>query len=420
MLDLDVPISARDLLDIGAPPAAVSPEDGAAVARTLREAGSVGAAVVPWGGGTEQALGAPPRRCDLVLATDRLRGIDFYTPEDLTIGVRGGTTLATIAETLRARGQFLPIEVPHPGRVSAAGLVATAASGLRRQSSGGVRDLVIGLEVALADGSLCRMGGRVVKNVAGYDLNKLFTGSLGTLGVIVGVNFKVQPVPRHRSSIVCACPSLESACEAGSGAARSNLGFGAVLVDSHGPTVRLVILAEGMRALVLRQEQFAVALLRERGLEPAVERGADVAEHLGERLLARRAYEGRSGEVLLRGSVPSTRLGTAMGSILAALSGTYVLGGAQLDLALGTFYLSLVPGLVDSASPDRESSSIAAARAVAQRLGGALVIAGAAPAVRRAVDPWGAPAAGASLARALKRQLDPGDVLNPGRFAYGI
>src|SRR6185503_10819360 len=140
---------------------------------------------------------------DASQAASRIERIDLsalsrileHAPEDMTVTVEAGATLASLQRALASRGQWLPVDPPHPERLTLAGLLDTNASGPRRAGFGTIRDYVIGLRVALADGRLIRSGGKVVKNVAGYDLMKLFIGARGTLGVIVEVTFKLLPLP---------------------------------------------------------------------------------------------------------------------------------------------------------------------------------------------------------------------------------
>ncbi len=133
-----------------------------------------------------------------------------HTPEDMTVTVEAGATLAALQRALAALGQWLPIDPPHPERLTVAALLDTNASGPRRAGFGTIRDYVIGLRVALADGRLVRSGGKVVKNVAGYDLMKLFIGARGTLGVIVEVTFKLLPLPEAEAFVQAHFGTLEA------------------------------------------------------------------------------------------------------------------------------------------------------------------------------------------------------------------
>lgn len=152
-------------------------------------------------------------------SSTRVKGINLsvlsrileHTPEDMTVTVEAGTTLASLQRSLATRGQWLPIDPPHPGHLTIADLLDTDANGPRRAGFGTIRDYVIGLRVALADGRLIRSGGKVVKNVAGYDLMKLFIGARGTLGVIVDATFKLLPLPETEAFVQARSNNLDTA-----------------------------------------------------------------------------------------------------------------------------------------------------------------------------------------------------------------
>lgn len=173
-------------------------EAAAFVARAAAE----GRAVLPWGAGTGQDYGYAPRRADVVLDLSRMNRIVAHEPGDLTVTVEAGATLADVQATLAAHGQFLPLDPPHADRATMGGILATNASGPGRLGYGTARDWLIGLTVVDARGRLIRGGGKVVKNVTGYDLPKLHVGALGTLGVIVEATFKVAPRPESSRALL--------------------------------------------------------------------------------------------------------------------------------------------------------------------------------------------------------------------------
>ena len=152
------------------------------LSRAVRAASQTGATVIPWGGGTRMSIGFPPRAADLVVQTEKLREVVEYEPADLTVTVQAGMRLSDLQARLRAEGQMLALDPAAADRATIGGLIAANASGPLRLLYGTARDLVIGTRVVNADGVVSKAGGRVVKNVAGYDLNKLYVGSLGTVG----------------------------------------------------------------------------------------------------------------------------------------------------------------------------------------------------------------------------------------------
>ena len=173
-----------------------------------------GRAIVPWGGGTRQQTGYAPERYDIALSTAGLCGIIDYQPADLTVTAQSGVTLAALQAVLSEHGQWLPLEIALPERKTLGGMVATRADSLSRLGGGSVRDALLGVSVVNSQGELVKGGGRVVKNVAGYDLPKLYCGSWGTLGLISEVTFKVAPLPETSVTVVLQLDSERNSEEA--------------------------------------------------------------------------------------------------------------------------------------------------------------------------------------------------------------
>ncbi len=178
----------------GQVPAQVACPESLAGAQEIVRAAS-GQGIVPWGGGTRQHLGYPPRQYALALSTTLLNRITEYEPADLTVTAQAGVTMAQLQEVLAANGQFLPLDVALPEQQTLGGVIAARAGSLRRLAWGSVRDSLLGVTVINNRGEIFKGGGKVVKNVAGYDLPKLYCGSLGTLGLITEATFKVAPLP---------------------------------------------------------------------------------------------------------------------------------------------------------------------------------------------------------------------------------
>src|SRR5688572_4835083 len=172
----------------------IRPADAAACARAVAESAAAGRSLRIRGAGTKDYLGEV-LPTDAVLDTTEMAGVVAHVPADLTVTVAAGTRFADLRSALADAGQFLPLDPPHADAATIGGIVAVNSTGFWRARYGGVRDLLIGTTAVLGDGTVARSGGRVVKNVAGYDLNKLFVGSLGTLGVFVECTFKVLPRP---------------------------------------------------------------------------------------------------------------------------------------------------------------------------------------------------------------------------------
>ncbi len=183
--------------------APASIEELAAVVKACNEAGE---AVVVFGGGTLQGIGFSPARYNIAISTARLDKVLEYEFRDLTISVECGRSVERLNATLAERGQFVPLDAPSPGLSSVGGLLASGWSGPRRATFGRPRDFVIGSTVVLADGTVAKAGGMVVKNVTGYDMSKLWCGSLGTLAVLARANFKTLPLPETTRVALAALP----------------------------------------------------------------------------------------------------------------------------------------------------------------------------------------------------------------------
>jgi len=192
--------SAPDVV-AGVPPKLVLiPSSESELAEALRLVSEAGLAVVPRGGGTKTCWGNPPARADVVFSTARLNEITEHAWADLTVSVGAGCTIQTLQETLAQHGQRLSLDSLWPAKATVGGVLSTNDSGALRLRFGALRDLVIGVTLALPDGTLASSGGKVVKNVAGYDLPKLATGAFGTLGVITRAVFRLHPLPHNSRS----------------------------------------------------------------------------------------------------------------------------------------------------------------------------------------------------------------------------
>src|SRR5216684_136118 len=188
--------SAADAVAGVQPKLVIEPGTESELAEVLRLSNEAGLAVIPRGGGTKLGWGNPPARADLILSTARLTEIIEHAWADLTVSVEAGCTIQRLQETLAQHGQRLALDPLWPEKATVGGVLSTNDSGALRLRFGALRDLIIGATIALPDGTLARSGGKVVKNVAGYDLPKLVTGAFGTLGVITRAVFRLHPLPR--------------------------------------------------------------------------------------------------------------------------------------------------------------------------------------------------------------------------------
>jgi glycolate oxidase FAD binding subunit len=399
------------------PRVAVEPASVPEAAEALRALAADGLAVAFVGGGTDLELGPPPARLDAVVHTRRLARIREHAPADQIVAVEAGLTIAELQRALAPHGQRLALDPPHPERTTAGGAVAANAFGPRRTRYGTVRDLVIGVTLVRADGVVARGGGKVVKNVAGFDLPRLLCGSLGSLGLVAEVVFRLHPLP-EASGTALVSGLLPADVRA----------LARAVLDARLEPVALAAFPDGGRfALAARFEGFGpgVAEQLER-LEALAGREGRRADRLGPAeetaLWARHDALRGGGDVRVKATFPPAALAAAV-EALRPLEGALGGGATLLHPALG---LAFVAGrLGDAAAAARAVDGARAALAAVDGPGraglrGTLVLTAAPPPLRALVDPWGAPPAALELMRRLKRELDPEGRLAPGRLPGGI
>jgi glycolate dehydrogenase FAD-binding subunit len=380
------------------PGLAVAPSQSVDVAEVLKLAAESAVVVVPWGGGTQQSLGDLPERFDLALDLRRLNRVVEYEPADLTVSVEAGMRISELQQLLGERGQWLPLDPPLPDEATIGGILATNASGPTRHSRGTARDLVIGMSVALANGDIVKSGGRVVKNVAGYEMAKLQIGALGTLGVILQATFKVSPLPQQ--TLTCGTEAMLDRV---------------VALAAHIDDARLPA-----QALLLTKEAAAsdwTLLVRFAGGTAAVERARNdfLAAASESTILSESNIDAAwSNQLALQQSPVSVKAGV-LPVKTSELAAWFADQGA--DVAA---YPAV--GIVNCSWTDRGLgvSVLREGRAEAIEYGGSLVIERAPPELKREVDVWGEPPADFALMQRLKREFDPKRTLNRGRFLGGI
>jgi glycolate oxidase FAD binding subunit len=399
-------------------------------AGVMQAAAGLDLAVVPRGRGATISWGLPPTRCDVIADLSRMDQILEYAAGDLVVQVEAGVTLGQLAGTLAEKGQRLALDGP-PG-ATVGGVVARNAAGPLRLRYGLPRDLLIGITVVRPDGRLARAGGKVVKNVAGYDLGKLFAGSHGTLGLIVQATFRLHPLPELSAYVTEEYSGSAAAAEAALAAAASPLQPTAVELDRPrtGGPIRLAMLLEGTPSGVsARAERMRMTLGR----------GAQTT-------LAAPGWWGRIGETaggaadgtgggpagavaggtLVRVTFWAAELRQVLDAIDTVAADTGVAPAVGGAAGAGVLY-ALLPAGQD---PDQVAVFVRALRAatghgatVDGRGGGpargSVVVLTAPRAVQHGVDLWG-PVPSLGLMRAVKRQFDPGNLMAPGRGPGGI
>ncbi|HWC41545.1 MAG TPA: FAD-binding oxidoreductase [Actinomycetota bacterium] len=387
--------------------------------QVLRAAAAEGLAVGFMGSGSKLGLGNPPERLDLLVETGALDQVLEHAAGDLVVRAQAGVRLADLQAALAPAGQQLALDPPEP-RATLGGVVAANASGPRRLRYGTVRDLLIGITVVLADGTVARAGGKVVKNVAGYDLAKLFCGSLGTLGMVAEVIFRLHPAPAAASVVTLGVEGPGQAGQAVLALQRSTLEPSAVelTVDEWGWPGRLTVVFEGIQPGVEAQAAAAAELLGRVGEAATAGPGQTEAalSQLG-------ALPFEKAEYALKATFPPAQLAGALADLLGGRQGW---GGGPVSAHAATGVLWMASGLregdlpPDSPTFPRAARSIREARERLAARGGRLVLVKGSPELKRAVDVWGPPGDAAGLMRRVKERFDPDRRLSPGRFVGGI
>ncbi len=420
-MKLTLPDPAQFALDGKLPSRIVTPASPEELSATLRACDAAGEAVVAFGGGTLQGVGYAPARYDVAIGLGALDRTLEYEYRDLTIAVEAGMTVGAFERTLAKNGQFVPLDVPRRSASTVGGAIAAGWLGPRRAAYGRPRDLLIGTAVVLADGTIAKAGGMVVKNSTGYDLSRLYAGSFGTLAVLVRTNFKTKPLPALQRIALAPLPEGTReraaahvlALEIEPAAALIIGGFAGEIEGRDGIDGRILLLFEGS--------------------ERAVERATrDVRSALGAAGVPETALVDRgAGEVLQR----------AIDAYIApyGASVTYRIGGLPSDALQRERSVGLLVqrhGLAYESICDVRTGDLIARVAGEDdaHLDGAIVpfdeaLHGANPratvlaapaGVRERLAVWGAPPAALERMRELKRRFDPNGTLAPGRFVGGI
>jgi glycolate oxidase FAD binding subunit len=402
------------------PEAAVFPGTVEELAAVVRQTAAAGVAIVPWGGGTGTAVGEPPPRPGIVLGLRRMARVVEHEPGDLTVTVEAGLTVAGLQEALRARGQWLSLDPPDAERATVGGVIAANASGPRRHLYGTIRDLLIGVTVVTADGAVVRGGGKVVKNVAGYDLPKLFIGSWGTLGVVVDATFKLRPLPDDERLLAVRFDRLKDCGAAARALLAGDLIPNAIeILDPTaaaalglGGEAALVVGFDGLREQVDWQAAELTALVGPLG-------GRDVttlppATWPKLTTVARDAFT--TPAALMTLSVLPTHVVDTMeqGAQAARQRGLVSAWAAHAGVGAVTGALFAIGEAAAVATVLTEWRMLAGAG------GGHAVLTWAPLAVKAQVPVWGDAGPAGRIMQRIKAQLDPDDVLNPGRFVSGI
>jgi len=432
-------LSARDVCG-ARPSAVVRPADAVQIAEILRFAAAEKLAVIPTGGGTKLGIGSTPARYDISLDLSRMNRVLAYDPHDLTLGVEPGARIKDLLGALAEQKQFLPLAVPFSDRATIGGVVAANSSSPLRHAYGAVRDFCLGMEFVTGEGTQAKSGGRVVKNVTGYDLHKLLIGSLGTLAVITRLNFRTFPMHAAQGTFVASFSAAEAAygfCRAVShsvltpqimeiadpGATRL-LFSGEASARIEPQTWSVVVSAAGQPAVVERHARefghLAGAASAEEFAPLGESEGVPVLTRIRE--FPKLILEAAPRAAIFRISVAPTAMASLVEKlrVLALQNG---LDRVALGRASGILYAAFLPGEGVPDSPAPLVRVIPEVFRVCRELEipASAMLEWSPADVKNAVGgAWGPPRPDFELMRRVKRAFDPHEVLAPGRFAGGI
>jgi glycolate oxidase FAD binding subunit len=389
-----------------------SPADAAGVIDAVRAAFEAEAAVYPIGGATSLDFGLPARRSGIGLSLAGLNRVVDYPARDMTITVEAGLTMSKLADTLAAEKQWLPVDVPEPDRSTIGGVIACAASGPRRFSSGTMRDYVIGISAVDGRGSPFKGGGRVVKNVAGYDFCKLLTGSLGTLGVITQVTLKIRPLPEKSALVSCEIADLSEAEKLLGALVTSSTTPAAVELvagPAWGTNGRLIVGVEGTEPEVAWMCRTLSEEWNTLGIREVQTALADKATELWKRL--REFPADRNAPLVLKATVRPSEVVRYM----ALVQSIDAQASIQAHAATGVIHVRFA----EFGSADISRRLIGQLQPAARLAGGHCIVLssdGLGELQRQAQ--WGTVDPATRWMVNVKQQFDPKGILNPGRFVY--
>lgn len=408
-----IPIASdRSIVVDGVRPALrVEPASIEELQTCLSEASRSSSRLIATGAGSRLHLGNAPTGLESIVSLRRMDKVLALESADMTVTVEGGVGIDNLQQALSAHGQFLPLDSPGDGG-SVGGLLASNVSGPLRHSYGTVRDWLLGTRVVHADGTSTKSGGRVVKNVSGYDMHKLYIGSLGTLAVIAEATLKIAPLPQVDDTIAVLCPSASSATSIIT--ASHERGLGLIAAELLSPTAANAVLGRlswcallrvgsGLAAAVrtLREIDEYATLAEGERLEPGVDTWSRWREALAPTVLS------------LRLSVMPSRIADAAEAIDRRFAGDAV--AISCTAAVGLLRVNLKPS-----DDERAMTIIEQVREIAQRRGGFAVVDAAAVAVKRKIDVFGAERSDIEIMQRLKQEFDPKRILAPGRFVGRI
>lgn len=392
------------------PKAVVLPASVWEIQDVLRFAAAQHLSVIPAGSGSKLQSGNPPEKVDIVLAMTRINEVVEYEPADLTVTVEAGIQLTALQEKLADNGQFLPLNPPYASRCTLGGIVAANASGSLRLRYGTARNLVLGLRVVHASGTVVKSGGKVVKNVAGYDVNKLYIGSFGTLGILTEMTLKLSPIPARQALLTAQFQDMQAAAKTGLSIVGSQTlpDFVNLLVNSEHAALTLVAGFGGDAETVTWQLEQARRIMELNGAIGVKEVKGESFQKLNDAIRAFAESENDSRTVIVQVNLKRTDIAEFAENVLT--------NNAEMLALLGSGVLYLKMEQVE-----RLAETLATLRERVVAAHGNLIIESAPPELKQQLDVWGPVAPRArNLMQQLKARFDERNLLNPGRFVSGI
>ncbi|WP_078414786.1 FAD-binding oxidoreductase [Priestia abyssalis] len=397
------------------------------IAAILTYANGNGKRISIEGGGTKRGFGGMTEQADILLSLSNYKGIVEHTVGDMTLTVKAGTPFRELQEYLASHNQKLSLDPSWPEETTIGGVIAANESGPKRLGYGSARDVVIGLRMVYPDGTIIRAGGKVVKNVAGYDMNKLFIGSMGTLGVISEITVKLRPLPKYESLVLLSFP------EGNTEEVRS---FAVTLLDSAMEPVSLELLSPSLVERLIGQKSAALAISFE-DVESSVHYQEELVKRIQPANTTMTILSRQEAQVFWNEFYKISPNGTAS-KISQETEASLKIGVVNLDVlhvmkeiellqdthniaaqAHGGLGHGLCQVHLKGASDDI-LSAIVQIRAFVTRLGGYVIVKHLPLALRQKINVWGETPSSLFLLKGIKEKVDPNNVLNHKRFVGGI
>jgi len=374
-------------------------------AQCLKVCAEIDAAVVPAGFATWLECGNPRRRADVVISLERMNCIIDYSPADLTATVQAGISLGDFNATVMRERQWLPLDPSGAARASIGAIAVCASTGPLRFGFGTIRDYVIGLRLAHADGSESRSGGRVVKNVAGYDMNKLYIGSFGTLALITELIVKLRPLPDQSATLLATSSDVGLLTKLSTSVLAANLLPASVFI-AKAVTTRLALAVRFVESEpAVKYQLDSVMKMIESGIEAQV-----IGESEAEPLWSQLADIDRRAPVTIKISVPLSATASLAEKLLGEESESFI----AADMGAGIIRMAF--DLEDQKAIEK----IRRLRREAASRGGTLVVERAPVNVKKEINVWGDVGPTIELMKSIKAKFDPQGLLNAGVFVAGI